>query len=442
MVQLRSSPTSPSSRNNFQQSLVVVGFVCFTFFMLVNLAIHFVVEQESINEEGDIQIGSVYVSEPAHERFYNKHTKERTGGAQKKQHRAKRKRQTSRNDAPSDEERNTEFLDRLRVPEPRSPSSLPYDVYNCPDEPPPSYPFAWDAVDILSHWNVDSTTIPDDFIYQALCVFDWHDDYDRLQRYREAEVPFVLRRHPQVQATALRWQQTEYLEGLIGDEPQRNEHSLNNHLMYWKIRTPRQKRAFPNFDPPTDDVKISFSEWSAKAQIVQEMPDEVQNDHEHFYFRLNGDVSRQNEYLYDELPFFGIDPVGDFMVNPREQRGINCRFGMKGSIAEAHFDPSRNFIVLLKGQRRYVLAHPSQCRALRLYPFDHPSGRHSAVDWGTEYEQLAGAQVNEVLLQPSDVLYLPTDWFHFIVSLNTNYQCNARSGFTNEYNHYIDTCGL
>jgi ribosomal protein L16 Arg81 hydroxylase len=41
--------------------------------------------------------------------------------------------------------------------------------------------------------------------------------------------------------------------------------------------------------------------------------------------------------------------------------------------------------------------------------------------------------VNEVVLHAGDVLYLPTFWFHHIVSLTTNYQCNTRSGYSVEY---------
>jgi hypothetical protein len=39
-------------------------------------------------------------------------------------------------------------------------------------------------------------------------------------------------------------------------------------------------------------------------------------------------------------------------------------------------------------------------------------------------------------------LYLPTAWFHFIVSLNTNYQCNARSGVSLEHRRIIQDCGF
>lgn len=84
------------------------------------------------------------------------------------------------------------------------------------------------------------------------------------------------------------------------------------------------------------------------------------------------------EYLFDELAFFQPTDENElYMVKPKEQKGIHCRFGMKGVIAENHFDGSRNMIVILGGERRYILSHPDQCENLMLYPKGHPSARHS-----------------------------------------------------------------
>jgi ribosomal protein L16 Arg81 hydroxylase len=159
---------------------------------------------------------------------------------------------------------------------------------------------------------------------------------------------------------------------------------------------------------------------------------------------------KNRAYLYEELPFF--DPtLGESltMVTPTSHRGINCRFGMKGVIAESHFDSHNNFVAILGGQRRYILAHPDQCEGMELYPVEHPSGRHSRIDWSKAYylwrdseRPFRHAQVNEVVLQAGDLMYLPTFWFHFIVTLNINYQCNSRSGESYKYASLIDKCGF
>jgi ribosomal protein L16 Arg81 hydroxylase len=76
----------------------------------------------------------------------------------------------------------------------------------------------------------------------------------------------------------------------------------------------------------------------------------------------------------------------------------------------------------------------------------HPSARHSAIDYTKPdletYPKFAQAKSNEVVLQPGQVLYLPTNWFHFIVSLELNMQCNTRSGLTEDYMDPLHTCGF
>ena len=99
-------------------------------------------------------------------------------------------------------------------------------------------------------------------------------------------------------------------------------------------------------------------------------------------------------------------------------------------------------------RRRYILAHPDQCVQMELYPQEHPSGRHTSIEWAefdfnnSKDRPFLHANVNEVVLQAGDLMYLPTYWFHFIVSLNLNYQCNSRSGDSREYERFIDECGF
>ncbi len=64
------------------------------------------------------------------------------------------------------------------------------------------------------------------------------------------------------------------------------------------------------------------------------------------------------------------------MVEPEEQRGIHCRFGMRGIIAESHFDGSRNVALSIGGMRRWILNHPNQCDAMYLLDKKHPSGKN------------------------------------------------------------------
>ena len=194
------------------------------------------------------------------------------------------------------------------------------------------------------------------------------------------------------------------------------------------------------WEPPTGIVQETFEDWLQIAVTGQNMSIEERT---HQYFRVSSDLN--NEWLFDELPFFQPKP-SLMIIEPREQRGIHCRFGMRNVIAEAHFDGSRNAAVQLGGLRRWILAHPSHCENLHMYPKSHPSGRHSEVDWSEpnieKFPKFAKVMANEVILQPGDYLYVPTYWLHYIVSINVNYQCNTRSGRSDHYDKDIEKCGF
>jgi hypothetical protein len=132
-----------------------------------------------------------------------------------------------------------------------------------------------------------------------------------------------------------------------------------------------------------------------------------------------------------------------FVKDKRKQAGIYCRFGMQGIVAEAHFDSGRNFIAMVQGRKRYIIAPPGQCPHLSVLTSGR-SERHSRLDWSdpASFASLQHAQAIEVILEPGDVLYLPAFWFHYIVSLGTNIQCNTRSGTPDLHTDDIRRCGF
>ena len=261
----------------------------------------------------------------------------------------------------------------------------------------------------------------------------------------------------------------------------------------------QNRRQPPPMPPKTKLVAMTYDQWYKHAM---EKEYNIRIDHEtgikhyetnldrnkslyYYYFRLVGcgekEGCEQNstEYLFDEMPFF--QPRENiYMVEPDKQRGIHCRFGQAGMIATNHYDASRNAIAILGGSRRYIISKPDQCRNLGLYSVGHPSARHSKVDWTTAFEDYqnmvkhdneneedAGilsqtpfndpdwkdyraslsllannATSTEVVLQAGDVLYLPSYWFHYIISLTTNMQCNTRSGKDGRDDQIMTDCGF
>ena len=93
------------------------------------------------------------------------------------------------------------------------------------------------------------------------------------------------------------------------------------------------------------------------------------------------------------------------------------------------------------------MAKPAQCENTYLLPKGHPSGRHSAIDWSRpvdldkfpRWSQMRGF---EVILEPGGALYIPSFWFHYIVSLDRSAQCNTRSGHGEDGRDAIKACGF
>jgi hypothetical protein len=86
---------------------------------------------------------------------------------------------------------------------------------------------------------------------------------------------------------------------------------------------------------------------------------------------------------------------------------------------------------------------------MSLFNRSHTSACHSDFDWSTgdvttyPDQFVKHARGNEVVLQAGDALsYLPTYWFHYIVSLELDFQCNTRSGFGEKHQRSIEQYGF
>ena len=306
--------------------------------------------------------------------------------------------------------------------------------------PEPGYPKTVPIADIIANWNPDDMAHLPQRVYRTLCRFDAATELDKAVAYRNAEVPFQLFNHAEVDATAARWADEAYLEEKLGRHTQYKCEASHpggtanygpNHFMY------TSGRSAPGWTSPIENVDLRWADWTARARTVGLNTSAEDRSAQRFYFRFSAMSSRdaRSKWIFDELPFFHPSRGESvFLKQPSGQRGIHCRFGMSGMIAEAHWDGSRNMIGQFYGRRRYILVDPAQgCCDMYLLPKDHPSGRHSEVDWSKpatwgKFPRFAGMPSHEVVQEPGDMLYLPTFYLHFINSIDTNYQCNTRSG--------------
>ncbi len=305
-----------------------------------------------------------------------------------------------------------------------------------------SYPVYDSLLNIVTNWGPDDPEIPATF-KESLQHFNYSNPIERdiAFKFRDAEIPFKVYNVPEFEAAKLKWND-EYLSSqLRGRFSSHVEESTSNHFMFWK-----SKGSIKGYKPPTSIVQMSFDEWVKKAHHADDT--KLSSDSIHHYFMTNA-PPRDNgrTFVSRDLPSFSSDESNFFLKSPKANKGIQCRFGMRGIIAEAHYDSGRNMVAMLKGTKRYILAPPKACSMLGIIDdVNHPSYRHSIIDW-SDINQAKSHNFDKIdaidtIVRTGEVLYIPSYWFHYIISLEYSIQCNTRAGSPehNEGQKEIENC--
>jgi hypothetical protein len=84
-------------------------------------------------------------------------------------------------------------------------------------------------------------------------------------------------------------------------------------------------------------------------------------------------IDAQMRLARKAFPFSGDGRGGEKAAPSQIWKGINCRFGMRGVVAAAHFDGHANYVAMVRGRKRYVrhvislLPHVSLSSCLPVY---------------------------------------------------------------------------
>jgi len=278
------------------------------------------------------------------------------------------------------------------------------------------------------------------------------------------ELPFKVYNVPEVAAANLKWTD-EYLSSQFDDGKDSNgiphsnggaQMSIDNFFAFYRPNLWNEDLlgASPSID--LDWTFEKFAKHRAYADNVN-----LPSNEKHYYFQSG--VPREERlgkkkhwtFVSRDLPSFSSPEPTFFGFNPPAQKGIQCRFGERGVTAATHYDGGRNMIAMITGAKRYILSPPNACPKLGIVSSrKHPSFRHSMLNFGRmtlldkedsnqvdmssrEKEWLriaASAPTLSTVLKSGEVLYVPSHWFHYIVSLQKSAQCNTRSGIHEDGN--------
>uniref|UniRef100_A0A7S3NET5 JmjC domain-containing protein n=1 Tax=Aureoumbra lagunensis TaxID=44058 RepID=A0A7S3NET5_9STRA len=311
------------------------------------------------------------------------------------------------------------------------------------------YPQTQPLNEILKAWNPDNVTIPIPF-RETLQIFNYSNLKERAlaEEYRNAEVPFKLYDIPNIEQVRKKWNDA-YLVDVMDHRRGTQfkiERSKNNHFMYWQHKQ-NMPAKYKDWIPPTEIITgVHFAQWLDWAHTAD--AEQIESEATHHYLMLGTmpltqlhashssfrprENNKYRHFVNNDLSIFTPDTENFFITNIAANKGIQCRFGMRGVIAEAHYDGGRNMVAMLKGAKRYILSPPTSCSNLKIIPDRrHPSFRHSTTDWSHQNQadtQLNQAHAIDTVLREGEILYIPSYWIHYIVSLRYSIQCNTRSG--------------
>ncbi|KAL7542664.1 hypothetical protein ACHAXR_011979 [Thalassiosira sp. AJA248-18] len=333
-------------------------------------------------------------------------------------------------------------------------------------EPPNdgTYPLLQPMSTIFESWEQDALDSPPETLVEVLQHFDYQDpeQLKAATKYRDLELPFKVYNVPEVDAANLKWTDdyvASHFNGVNDDDaPQirgQCQQSVDNFFAFFRPATWSVELLGA---PPSIDLDWTYDMWARHAVYADEASLPVNKAHYYWQSGVPREERLQKRrhwtFVSRDLPSFSSPDPTFFGFNPPAQKGIQCRFGERGVTAATHYDGGRNMIAMIKGAKRYILSPPNVCPQLGIVTsHKHPSYRHSMLNFGRvtlldkkdsnvemsgrEKEWLriaAEAPTLSTVLKAGEVLYVPSHWFHYIVSLQKSAQCNTRSGIHKEGN--------
>jgi len=330
----------------------------------------------------------------------------------------------------------------------------PVQKYTYPEkrlEPPTlGYPALKSMQELFQEWPQDEDYAG---IYtETLLHFNYSDPVEReaARKFRDVELPFKLYDIPEVDHVTALWTDDYVSQQFDGHDRTQEEllvgfcqESTSNFcsfFVWWDSLTLGH--------PPNRNNDWTYQKWAEHARYADAAG--LPFDKPHFYYQAGVDKSFIEQdpkawtFISKDIPSFSSTTDNFFSFNAKEKHGIQCRFGERGVVAAQHQDPGRNMIAMFTGAKRYILSPPNQCSKFGIFPTrDSPLYRHSGLNFGhitrmddpampekerAWLEIASSSKSVETVLKQGEVLYLPSHWFHYIVSVQKSAQCNVRSG--------------
>jgi hypothetical protein len=273
------------------------------------------------------------------------------------------------------------------------------------------YPKLQTLQEIMLDWPQDELDHPPTVLFETLQHFDFQNPLELVaaRKFRERQLPFKLYNIPELIEARQKWTD-DYVArhfdgsggstapGILGNRNEKEQEkqeqiprssgscqeSVTNFFAFF---TPNLWNVETMALPPTRNNDWTFAKWAQHAHYSDTVG--LDFDQPHFYWQSG--VPKDERYLPHEqwtfisrdLPSFSSPNATFFAFEPKEQKGIQCRFGERGVTTATHFDSGRNMVAMISGAKRYILSPPRECSKLGIVTERGTAiFRHSLLNFG------------------------------------------------------------
>lgn len=333
------------------------------------------------------------------------------------------------------------------------------------------YPKMSSLGELLEIWPQDDLDSVNE-LEEVLLHFDYSNETQREAaiRFRDAEIPFKVYNVPEIDLASKKWTDDYVSRGFTNgfrlDHAPATGHCQQSDNNYFAFFHNQHWDSSVMGPPPTMDNDWTFAKWAKHARYADKTS--LPFYKRHYYWQAGAPSEEKHASDHDksfislDLPSFSSKTDNFFSFHVKEQKGVQCRFGERGVTAATHYDGGRNMVGMITGAKRYILSPPKSCSQLGIVnQRQHPVFRHSLLNFAhinllNDESKTKGMSEKErkwleiaknvpslsTVLKEGEVLYIPSHWFHYIVSLQKSAQCNVRSGrdtgSTEEFGGFID----
>jgi len=178
------------------------------------------------------------------------------------------------------------------------------------------------------------------------------------------------------------------------------------------------------FESPTEKTEMTFSDF---YDLIKQTG---QGNANKYYYLQNSINEGVTQTIVDDFKQFDWDWIYFWQkkANWGQLKFNTLWAGMKDVYSHLHYDEAANFFGQIYGKKKWILYSPADFDKLYCYPRFHAADRQSQVDINNPdfdaFPKFKEAKAYTLTLHPGEVLFLPSYWFHHVISLDPTISIN------------------